>query len=169
VKSDAIKSITRSGTTFTATRADGTTFTFTQQDSNTNTTYTLTQDSSDGHKITLTPSSGNATTITIPDNNTTYSSKTAASGGTDVSLVTTGEKYTWNNKSNLTLGTTSSTAYRGDYGNAAYAHGVTNKGSAFASGLYKITTNSEGHVTAATAVTKADITGLGIPGSDTNT
>lgn len=32
--------------------------------------------------------------------NTTYSSKTAASGGTDVSLVTTGEKYTWNNKQN---------------------------------------------------------------------
>jgi len=31
-KSDAVKSITRSGTTFTATRADGTTFTFTQQD-----------------------------------------------------------------------------------------------------------------------------------------
>ena len=35
------------------------------------------------------------------DNNTTYSSKTAASGGTDVSLVTTGEKYTWNNKSDF--------------------------------------------------------------------
>lgn len=32
VKADAIKNITRSGTTFTATRADGTTFTFTQQD-----------------------------------------------------------------------------------------------------------------------------------------
>ena len=31
-KGDAIKSITRSGTTFTATRADNTTFTFTQQD-----------------------------------------------------------------------------------------------------------------------------------------
>ena len=29
---------------------------------------------------------------------TTYSSLTAASGGTSVSLVTTGEKYTWNNK-----------------------------------------------------------------------
>ena len=28
----------------------------------------------------------------------TYSSETAASGGTDVSLVTTGEKYIWNNK-----------------------------------------------------------------------
>ena len=69
----------------------------------------------------------------------------------------------------LALGTTSSTAFRGDYGNSAYAHAVTNKGSAFSSGLYKITTNSEGHVTAATAVAKADITGLGIPGSDTNT
>ena len=32
VKADAVKNITRSGTTFTATRADGTTFTFTQQD-----------------------------------------------------------------------------------------------------------------------------------------
>lgn len=34
------------------------------------------------------------------DNNTTYSSKTAASGGTATSLCTTGEKYTWNNKQN---------------------------------------------------------------------
>lgn len=40
--------------------------------------------------------------------------KMAASGGTDLSLVTTGEKYTWNNKSNLTLGTTSTTALKGD-------------------------------------------------------
>lgn len=69
----------------------------------------------------------------------------------------------------LALGTTSATAFRGDYGNAAYAHAVTNKGSAFSSGLYKITTNSEGHVTAATAVVKADITGLGIPGTDNDT
>lgn len=29
---------------------------------------------------------------------TTYENKTAASGGTNVSLVSTGEKYTWNNK-----------------------------------------------------------------------
>lgn len=32
------------------------------------------------------------------DANTTYASKTAVSGGADVSLVTTGEKYTWNSK-----------------------------------------------------------------------
>lgn len=67
----------------------------------------------------------------------------------------------------LALGETSSTAYRGDYGAAAYAHGVTNKGSAFASGLYKITTNSEGHVTAAAEVQKSDITALDIPAQDT--
>lgn len=40
---------------------------------------------------------------------------------------------------------------------------------AYTSGLYKITTNNLGHVTAATAVTKSDITGLGIPAQDTNT
>ena len=37
------------------------------------------------------------------------------------------------------------------------------------SGLYKITTDANGHVIGATAVTKADITALGIPASDTNT
>ena len=67
----------------------------------------------------------------------------------------------------LALGETQSTAYRGDYGAAAYAHAVTNKGISAASGLYKITTNSEGHITAATAVEKSDITALGIPESDT--
>ena len=36
-----------------------------------------------------------------------------------------------------------------------------------ASGLYKVTVDGTGHVSATTAVTKADITGLGIPGSDT--
>lgn len=66
----------------------------------------------------------------------------------------------------LALGTTSSTAFRGDYGNTAYSH-ATAKGSAFASGLYKITTNEQGHVTAATAVAKSDITALGIPSSNT--
>ena len=35
---------------------------------------------------------------TDTDTDTTYSSLTAASGGTEVSLVTTGEKHTWNSK-----------------------------------------------------------------------
>lgn len=88
--------------------------------------------------------------------------------------TSTNKTYRWSGSgyveisASLSLGTTSSTAFRGDYGNVAYTH-ATAKGAAFASGLYKITTNAQGHVTAATAVTKADITGLGIPAQDTNT
>lgn len=37
------------------------------------------------------------------------------------------------------------------------------------SGLYKITVNNQGHVTDVAAVTKEDITALGIPAQDTNT
>lgn len=60
---------------------------------------------------------------------TTYESKTAAQGGTAVSLVTTGEKYTWNNKQNAL---TAQTAY-------------TAKGSA--TKVPQITTNALGQVT----------------------
>ena len=38
---------------------------------------------------------------------------------------------------------------------------------AYTSGLYKITVDALGHITAATKATKADITGLGIPAQDT--
>ena len=71
-------------------------------------------------------------------------------------------------KGDLALGETSQTAYRGDRGKAAYDHAVA-KGSAFASGFYKITTNSEGHVTGATSVEKSDITDLGVRGEDVAT
>lgn len=40
-------------------------------------------------------------------------------------------------------------------------------GSTKTSGLYKIALNDKGHVTSATSVEKSDITGLGIPASDT--
>ena len=40
---------------------------------------------------------------------------------------------------------------------------------AASSGLYKITVDTSGHVSATTAVAKADITALGIPGNDTDT
>lgn len=43
---------------------------------------------------------------------------------------------------------------------ASYAHSVTNKGAAFQSGLYKIQTNSEGHVISAALVTPDDIANL---------
>ena len=69
----------------------------------------------------------------------------------------------------LALGTTSSTAYRGDRGNTAYTHATDSSRltTAQSSGLYKIATTAQGHIASVTAVEKADITGLGIPGSDT--
>lgn len=36
--------------------------------------------------------------VNVPWTDTTYENKAAAQGGTDVSLVTTGDKYNWNNK-----------------------------------------------------------------------
>lgn len=68
-------------------------------------------------------------TINLTD--TTYSSLSAASGGTAVSLVTTGEKYTWNNKqaaiSDLaTIRTNAATAHGwGDHSKAGYITGIT--------------------------------------------
>lgn len=68
-------------------------------------THTLSIATDSGtNKITLAASTkykltaGGSTYIFTTPPNTTYSSKAAASGGTAVSLVTTGEKYTWNNK-----------------------------------------------------------------------
>lgn len=52
-----------------------------------------------GDNITLTADAANDR-VTIAAKDTTYSSKAAASGGTAVSLVTTGEKYNWNSKAN---------------------------------------------------------------------
>ena len=69
----------------------------------------------------------------------------------------------------LALGTTSSTAFRGDYGNTAYSHATDSSRltTAKTTGLYKIATTAQGHIASVTAVTKADITALGIPASNT--
>ena len=52
-----------------------------------------------GRTVTLKDQDG-TTLSTITTQDTTYESKAAASGGTALSLVTTGEKYTWNSKQN---------------------------------------------------------------------
>lgn len=61
----------------------------------------------------------------------------------------------------VVIGTTANSAHRGDHGTAAYNHAQA-KGAAFTEGLYKFATNAEGHVTTAEAVTKSDLTSLGI-------
>lgn len=53
-----------------------------------------------GTNISLVPEA-NTKTITIIATDTTYSSLAPVSGGMDVSLVTTGEKFTWDNKSDF--------------------------------------------------------------------
>lgn len=105
---------------------------------------------------------------------------TAGEAGKIYTDTKTNKIYRWGGSTyvvisdTIALGTTSSTAYRGDLGNEAHSWASTAKahadkhGSAFASGLYKITTNDAGHVTGATKVVKSDITALGIPGSDTH-
>ena len=67
-KSDAIKNITRNGTTFTATRADNTTFTFTQQDNNT--TYDLSSYAAKSDAIKNITRNGTVFTATRADNTT---------------------------------------------------------------------------------------------------
>lgn len=62
-----------------------------------------------GSNVTLTPDASNDK-VTIAATDTTYSSKAAASGGTAVSLVTTGEKYTWNSKAGAAVNSLTSTS-----------------------------------------------------------
>lgn len=61
----------------------------------------VTVDPNNPKKFILTKGDGTSTSY-FETKDTTYTSKPAASGGTAVSLVTTGEKYTWNNKANNT-------------------------------------------------------------------
>lgn len=71
--------------------------------------------------------------------------------------------------SSLALGETSSTAYRGDRGKAAYDHAIDplRATSEQNVGFYKVGSTDEGHISALEPVTKNDITSLGIPGTDT--
>ena len=107
-----------------------------------NTTYTLKKD---GNTITLTGSDGSKSNVT--DANTTYSVASTSTNG----LMSASDK--------TKLDGISSGANR--YTHPSYT--------ARSSGLYKVTVDSTGHVSATSAVTKSDITALGIPGQDTNT
>ena len=104
----------------------------------------------------------------------TYATEITAESGKIYINLNDSKTYRWSGSAyaviseTIALGETASTAYRGDRGAVAYNHAAAH-GSAFANGLYKITTNAQGHVTAATAVQKSDITALGIPAQDTNT
>lgn len=97
----------------------------------------------------LTPSS-KAVNITVPTvgNGTITITQNGTTKGT----------FTTNQSGNTTIAL--------DDNNTVYTHPTY---TAKNSGLYKVTVDGTGHVSAATAVTKSDITALGIPASDTNT
>ena len=99
-----------------------------------------------GTNVTLTPDATNDK-ITITAKDTTYGVATTSANG----LMSSSDKSKLDGIAS---------------GANAYTHP---SATAYSSGLYKVTVDNTGHVTKATAVTKADITGLGIPGSDTNT
>jgi hypothetical protein len=150
-----IKSLSVSGRTITFTRGDDTTGTITTQD--TNTTYgtftKATADAAGGTGLVPAPAKGQQGLYLRGDGswatptNTTYGDATTSSHG----LMTAAMVSKLNGIAS---------------GANAYSHpGYT----ARTAGLYKITVDGTGHVSAVTAVGKADITALGIPGSDTNT
>lgn len=143
-----------------------------------------------GRTITFTRGNGTSGTIQTQDTNTTYSAfkgaTSSAAGGTGlVPAPAAGQQArylrgdgTWQTPPNTTYGnaTTSTDGLMSSEdktkldgiatGANKYTHpSYTNR----ASGLYKITVDAQGHVSAAAAVTKSDITALGIPAQDTNT
>ena len=101
-----------------------------------------------GSNVTLTADTTNDT-ITIAAKDTTYSSKAAASGGSDVSLVTTGEKYTWNSKTSNTGTVTKVTAGTGLTGGDITTTGtIALATSGVTAGTYKrVTVDAYGRVT----------------------
>jgi len=118
---------------------------------------------------------GDGTWATPPDTNTTYSAATT----TTLGLIKLGDAATQTTAAN-SVTTTASRTYAVQVNasgqavvnvpwvdtNTVYTHPTY---TAKTSGLYKVTVDATGHVSAVTAVAKADITALGIPASDTNT
>lgn len=105
-----------------------------------------------GSNVTITPDATNDK-ITIAATDTKYSSKAAVSGGTDVSLVTTGEKATWNAKTSNTGTITQVKAN----GTSIATSGVANipAASTSAYGVTKLTSDLTGNSESLAATQKA--------------
>lgn len=83
----------------------------------------------------------------------------------DIPSLTASKISDFTSTARSTISGTSPISYNSSTGAITHATALS---SAASSGLYKVAVNTYGHVTSATAVGKADITALGIPGSDTN-
>lgn len=126
--------------------------------------YKITTDA-EGHVQTGAPvTKDDIVALGIPAQDTTYSVATTSADG----LMSKADKAKLDGvKTNATKVEASSTNGNikiDDVETQVYKH---EEFTERASNLYKITVNAEGHVSAATAVQKSDITALGIPGQDT--
>lgn len=98
-----------------------------------------------GTLATVTITKDDITALGIPGSDTTYTPATQSANG----LMSAADKKKLDGVAT---------------GANNYVH-PTSAAGAKSAGLYKVATDAQGHVTGATAVTKADITALGIPGS----
>ena len=103
---------------------------------------------SPGTLSTVTITKDDITALGIPGSNTTYTDATQTAHG----LMSAADKKKLDGVAE---------------GANKYVH-PTSAAGAKAAGLYKVATDAQGHVTGATAVTKADITALGIPGTQSD-
>lgn len=164
-------SLTKSGSTIKLVGSDGSETTV--ADSDTNTTYGVASSSALGLVKVGFPESGknypvelnsaNQMYVNVPwtDNNTTYGTATSSTAGlVKIGFTESGKDYPVELNSNGQMFVNVPWTDN----NTVYTHPTY---TAKASGLYKVTVDGTGHVSGATAVTKADITGLGIPAQDT--
>ena len=101
-----------------------------------------------GHtSSTATVSKADITALGIPAQDTTYTFTTSGSGNALTGFTASGSTITFN------------TATYNNYSHPTYTSQE--------SGFYKVTINGTGHVSSVTTVSKADITGLGIPSENT--
>lgn len=103
--------------------------------------------------------SSNKTTI---DNYTVNGSKISTNPKITVTVGGSGNAVTTASFSGTVLTLTKGATYNN------YSHPA-GSGASKSTGLYKFSTDSTSHISGVTAVTKSDITALGIPSSDTNT
>ena len=157
---DTTYTFTKSGTgnALTGFSVSGTTITFSSANYNNYSHPTYTSQESGLYKITVdttghvssatTVSKADITGLGIPSENTTYTITTTGDGNAVTAVGLSG----------TTITVTKGASYN-NYSHPTYTSQE--------SGLYKVTVDGTGHVSSTTTVSKADITGLGIPSENT--
>lgn len=126
--------------------------------------YVITTDAEGHVKTVRAATKADITGLGIPGQDTTYEDATQAVHG----LMSTDDKIKLDGvtagATKVANSSTNGNIQINDLEVQVYKHATH---TAYASGLYKVTVDEEGHVTAVVAVTKADLVELGLPAQDT--